>query len=242
MTTSQSTTDRARDAASTAQEEGRNVAGVATEEAQKVASETAQQAKNLIGDAVSQVSEQAGEQARTQQDRVVALLQGFGDDLGAMSAEAGSDSIATQAAREVAERARTLAQHLESREPGELLDDVRDFARRRPGTFLLGALVAGVVAGRVLRGAKESPATGSSQGPEYGTPPTQSAQAAPAVPTPPSEPTYGTPPGETGSATTEPPRPSATPGQPTIAVPMPDDVAPMGTPAAGYGDRGGDQP
>jgi hypothetical protein len=47
-----------------------------------------------------------------------------------------------------------MASHLDGKEPSELLDDVRQFARRRPGTFLLGALAAGVVVGRLTRGAK----------------------------------------------------------------------------------------
>ena len=34
------------------------------------------------------------------------------------------------------------------------MEEVRRFARRRPGAFLAGSLVAGVVAGRLTRGAK----------------------------------------------------------------------------------------
>jgi hypothetical protein len=49
-----------------------------------------------------------------------------------------------------------LAGWLEQREPGELLDEVRALARRKPGTFLLGALAAGVVAGRLTRGAVDA--------------------------------------------------------------------------------------
>ncbi|HKC26518.1 MAG TPA: hypothetical protein VKB75_00770, partial [Jatrophihabitans sp.] len=36
--------------------------------------------------------------------------------------------------------------------PGDLVDELRRFARRRPGAFLMGALAAGVVAGRLGRG------------------------------------------------------------------------------------------
>lgn len=45
---------------------------------------------------------------------------------------------------------------LDEREPSELLDELRRFARRRPGAFLLGAFAAGAVAGRVARGAKDA--------------------------------------------------------------------------------------
>ena len=38
------------------------------------------------------------------------------------------------------------------RDPGALLDEVRSFARRKPGTYLAIALGAGVLAGRLTRG------------------------------------------------------------------------------------------
>jgi hypothetical protein len=53
-------------------------------------------------------------------------------------------------------RVEELADWLKNREPADLLGEVRSFARRKPGTFLLGALAAGVVAGRLARGAKDA--------------------------------------------------------------------------------------
>ena len=44
---------------------------------------------------------------------------------------------------------------LEGREPADLLDELRSVARRRPAVFLVGALAAGVVAGRLTRGVKD---------------------------------------------------------------------------------------
>src|SRR3712207_8459580 len=44
-----------------------------------------------------------------------------------------------------------LADSLENRRPEELLEDLKRFARQRPGVFVLGALGAGFLAGRVLR-------------------------------------------------------------------------------------------
>jgi hypothetical protein len=43
---------------------------------------------------------------------------------------------------------------LQNREPAELLEEVRSFARRKPGLFLLGAAAAGVLAGRLTSGVK----------------------------------------------------------------------------------------
>jgi hypothetical protein len=47
-----------------------------------------------------------------------------------------------------------LGSWLQNREPAELLDEVRSYARRKPGTFLIGAAIAGVVAGRLTSGIK----------------------------------------------------------------------------------------
>ena len=67
--------------------------------------------------------------------------------------------------QQVAEQARGLASQLDDREPSELLEDVRRFARRRPGTFLLGALAAGIVVGRLTRGAKAAQDSSSARSP-----------------------------------------------------------------------------
>ncbi|QNN51699.1 hypothetical protein [Nocardioides mesophilus] len=164
-TTSDSKTDQAKQAAGTAKDESRHVAGVAQDEAKNVASEAKSQVHGLIDQATSQVEEQS----RSQKDKLASTTRTFGDDLGSMAAN--GEGLAADLARQVAERAKSLSSHLENREPGELLDDVRDFARRKPGTFLLGALAAGVVAGRLTRGAKEAREgqSSSTTGTAYGT-------------------------------------------------------------------------
>ena len=154
MTTTSSAQERTQQAASTAADQGKHVAGVAKDEAQNVASEAVSQARSVVGDAVRNASDQANEQTRTQRDRLTGTLRSLGDDLDKMASQADS-GIASELAREAAQRAHSISEHLDGREPVELLDDVRRFARERPGTFLLGALGAGVVAGRLLRGTKD---------------------------------------------------------------------------------------
>ena len=151
-TAKESTTakDQAQQAAGTAADESKHVVGVAADEAQKVASEAKSQVNNLMSEATSQVADQT----RTQRDRIVETLRTFGDDLDKMATQ-GEGGMAADLVREGASRARELSSQLDGREPRELLDEVRSFARRRPGTFLLGALAAGVVAGRLTRGAKD---------------------------------------------------------------------------------------
>lgn len=145
--------EQAKQAAGTATDEGKHVAGVAKDEARQVAQDAKVQAQNLMDGAKTQIDEQS----RTQRDRLVATLQAFSDDLERMaSGQGGGSGMATDMARQLADRTRRVSSRLEGREPTELLEEVRDFARRKPGTFLLGALAAGVVAGRLTRGAKES--------------------------------------------------------------------------------------
>ncbi|CUR57948.1 hypothetical protein NOCA2480022 [metagenome] len=145
----QGATERAKQAAGTAAEEGQHVAGVAASEAGHVADEAKSHVRQLVGEATSQVEDQS----RTQKDRLVGSLHTFSDDLEQMSSDR-SGGLAAELVQEVAQRARALSANLEGREPRELVDDLRRYARRKPGTFLLGALAAGVVVGRLTRGAK----------------------------------------------------------------------------------------
>jgi gas vesicle protein len=149
--------------AQTAKESGTQVAQTAVEQAKSVASEAQRQTRNLVGEAQGQVREQA----RTQQQRARDGLRSLGDELRSMASNSDQSGPATDLAHQAADRAHAVADWLEQREPGDLLDEVRQFARRRPGAFLLGALVAGVAAGRMTRGivAARSDQTDTSQGP-----------------------------------------------------------------------------
>ena len=162
---STSAKDQAQQAAGTAADESGRVAGVARDEAQRVASEAQSQVSQLL----SQATEQVEDQSRAQRDRLIDTLRSLGDDLDKMATQ-GDGGIASDLVRQGADRVRTISSRLDGREPRELLEDVRGFARRKPGTFLLGALAAGVVVGRLTRGAKDaqSGASVSSGGSTYG--------------------------------------------------------------------------
>jgi hypothetical protein len=160
MTSTHDTNEQARQTASTAADEGKHVAGVMGNEAQNVAGQAKELARGLLDDALGQVDEQS----RSQRDRLVGTLQSLSSDLDDMASTGGS-GLATQLARQVADRSRSLGNHLDGREPADILADVRRFARQRPAVFLLGALGVGVVVGRVARGAKQA-----NQGTGSGTP------------------------------------------------------------------------
>lgn len=147
-----STTDVARNEAAgvgqSARDAGSQVAQTAADQARQVVAETGRQARDLLGEAQGQ----ARDQASVQQHRAAEQLRTFADELHDMAAKSGQSGLATEVTRQAADRIEGAASWLEQREPGDLLDGVRDFARRRPGAFLIGAAVAGLAAGRLTRG------------------------------------------------------------------------------------------
>jgi gas vesicle protein len=152
-----STTDVAKDQASQvtqgAVQAGQHVAGVAKEQAANVGAEASRQARDLLSQASSEISQQAS----SQQQRLAQSIRSLGDELHKMTQPGEQASgPAADLARQGAQRTREFASWLEQREPGEVLDEVKSFARRRPGTFLLLAAGAGLLAGRMTRGLKEA--------------------------------------------------------------------------------------
>ncbi len=140
--------DQAGQVADTAKQAGAQVAGTVKEQAGQVTAEAGKQAKQLLSQAQSEVTEQA---AATQQ-RVAQGLHALADELTGMTKNSDQDGPATDLARQAADKAHQAAGWLADRDPGTLLDEVRSFARRKPGTYLAIALGAGVLAGRLTRG------------------------------------------------------------------------------------------
>ncbi|MGY1688560.1 hypothetical protein [Geodermatophilus sp. SYSU D01105] len=143
--------DEARNVGQTAAQAGSQVASTAADQAKEVAYETKQQARNLLDQGRSQVRQQAV----TSQQKAAEGLQGIASQLRGMVDGTGAPS---GPARDLVEqgtaKVEELATWLQNREPADLLEEIRSFARRKPGTFLLGAALAGVVAGRLTSGVK----------------------------------------------------------------------------------------
>ncbi len=162
----------AAEAASTAAEQTKQVVGTASEsakevaqtakvQASQVASEVADQGKNLLYEAKDQLSSQARAQTdqfsqamRRVSDQARALADGRADEAGALG----------DYTRQAATKLSDLASHVDERGFEGVLRDVQAFAQRRPGTFLLGAAVAGFAIGRVFRGAAAANADQPSMG------------------------------------------------------------------------------
>ena len=153
---SPSTTDVAKDETKnlgqSAAQAGTQVASTAAGQAQEVVHETRRQAQDLLEQGRSQVREQAV----SQQQKAAQGLSSLADELRGLlngdgtSASGPAHDLLHQATGKVEE----LASWLQNREPADLLDEVRSFARRKPGTFLIGAAIAGVLAGRLTSGVK----------------------------------------------------------------------------------------
>jgi len=240
--TERSTTDVARDEAAGvgqhAREAGGQVAQTATDQARQVAAEPGRQARDLLGEAQGH----AQSQAAAQQQRAAQQLHSVADEVGQMASNGGQSGIATEFARQAADRMHGAASWLERREPGDLLDEVRNFARRRPGTFLIGAAVAGLAAGRLTRGLKDQSSDGQQgsqpgpgRGPVSGVPappqvgsgaaypaPVEPGYPAPVEPGYPAAPTYPT---VTEPVDPTPPAYPAEPGYPAAGVAGEDTVA-----------------
>jgi hypothetical protein len=135
------------------------VAGTAREQVQQVAGEAMRQARDVVGEARTQ----ARDQASAQRDKAVSTLHSFAEELRSMVDSGGQSGLASELAGQLADRTERLAGYLEGHEPGALLDEVREFARRRPGAFLAGAAVAGVLVGRLTRGVKDQASAESGQ-------------------------------------------------------------------------------
>ena len=146
--TSTSVRDEAASVTSDAKQSGRQVADTAVSEAKDVAAEARSQISTLLQQLRGEVTQQASGQS----DRAVKGLRSLSDELKQMASTSEQSGLATGLAGQAGDRVQSVAGWLEQRQPGEVLDEVRDFARRRPGTFLAAAAAIGLIGGRLTRG------------------------------------------------------------------------------------------
>lgn len=139
--------EEASNVAGQAADAAQNVAGTAKAEAANVASEVKTSAKDLLHQAKSDLTSQAG----AQQQKAAEGLRTVSSQLHSMADAPDQQGVASDLIRQAAQRSESVATWLDNRDPGSLLDEVKSFARQRPGTFLLLAAGAGVLAGRLGR-------------------------------------------------------------------------------------------
>lgn len=160
-----STTDTAKDQASSvahsATQSGQQLAGEAKGEAAEVGREAGRQAKSVLRQGRDQVSQTASDQ----QQKAAGGLRSIGEELSSMAQSSEQGGLASNLAEQAGSQITSIAGWLENREPAELLEEVKRFARNRPGLFLGIAAGAGLLAGRLTRGMKDASSDdGSSTG------------------------------------------------------------------------------
>jgi ElaB/YqjD/DUF883 family membrane-anchored ribosome-binding protein len=162
--------DQARNVGQTAAQAGSQVASTAADQAKEVAQETQRQAQDLLKQGQSQLKEQTV----AQQQKAAQGLSSLAGELRSLAD--GTSAGAPGPARDLLQQASGLiegfADKLQNREPAQLLDEVRSYARRRPGMFLLGAAAAGIVAGRLTSGVRAAHSDSGSSGSAGGYPTT----------------------------------------------------------------------
>jgi hypothetical protein len=126
---------------------GGDVARTAGEQGKNVAAETGRQARHLLDEATTRLRERAD----AQQKRTAEGLRSLADELQSMASHSERQTPATDMVRRASGTAQQAADWLQHREPGDVVNELREYARRHPGLFLAGAVVAGVLSGRMTR-------------------------------------------------------------------------------------------
>ncbi len=165
--------DQGQEVAGEARAQGQQVAGVASDQAREVAGLVRDQATQLTQELADQgrtlydeTRQQVAEQAEAQTQALARTLHRWGSETQALvegrPADAGSVGMY---AGQCADQLYRAASELEMRGASGLVEELQDFARRRPGAFLFGAALVGFGGGRLLRSAKMDNDAGPSGAP-----------------------------------------------------------------------------
>lgn len=144
--------EEASKVADTAKQDAAHVAETAKEEARQTAAEAKRQAQDLWRQSRAELSEQAG----SQQQRLAGGLQAFSTEMSQMADGAEDPGVGAQVARWASGMAGDAGRWLEDRDPDSVLAEVKGYARRHPGTFMLIAAGLGLAAGRIARSLKDA--------------------------------------------------------------------------------------
>lgn len=151
--------EQASASAQTAQQGGQQIADQAQEQLSQLSDQAQLELHRVIEQAQCEIRERADEQT----DKLATGLRGWADELRAL-AEGRTDGAprAVDWLGHAARQATDYADRLEHQGAAGVVDDVSRFARRRPGVFLMGAVIAGFAAGRLASGAQRANTDGNS--------------------------------------------------------------------------------
>ena len=140
--------DQANNVKDTALGAATDVVDTAKEQVGNVLGETVDQAKDLA----SQMKEQAARQLDSQSSKAIDQARGLSQQL----TSGDTSGMVGQILSEAGHRLQALTDYVDRVGPQGVLEDARRYARRNPGTFILGTALAGLVSGRVMKGIKAS--------------------------------------------------------------------------------------
>ncbi|SEE66978.1 hypothetical protein SAMN05216532_8278 [Streptomyces sp. 2231.1] len=193
------------------------VAATAAQQAKEVAGEVRQQASSVVQDLRGRALDEAEGQTR----RAAGVLRQWAQDLSELAENAPGDSPARSVAAQVADRGHRTADYVDKQGVEGIVGDLQSFARRRPGLFLGGALLAGLLVGRLGKVAGKSAQPGDGEEGQSAGAGTAQYSVEPDMPTPPA-----------GAGQWTPPQPVAPPAAPYVPPPVPPtSPAPGGVPA-----------
>jgi gas vesicle protein len=165
-----------RDPSQVAREHGRQIKGTARDAASDIATTAGERTRDIREQAASHVRGIAAEARRQLRDRIEqetehagSALSRAGSQLQALT-EGRTDETGVfgEYAEQAAQTVNRWADSIQDRGLDGLLDDLRSVGRRRPGAFLLGAMAAGMIAGRFGRNLRQEMSESSDRGPGDG--------------------------------------------------------------------------
>ncbi len=143
------TTTNLKEKLSTAADAARDVASATRQVANEAGRSATAEVKAHAADTLHRVREAAGERSEAARDTLVDAGERLAETL---QAEAQSASgVPSRLLNGLASGVTTVADGLRGRSLGDLLADAQGYARRNPGTFAVGAAVAGFALARFLR-------------------------------------------------------------------------------------------
>ncbi|MBW3557202.1 MAG: hypothetical protein KY454_09750 [Actinobacteria bacterium] len=225
-------TEQAQGVATAATGAAQQVGGTVTEEATRVAGEVAAQGRNLLEETTTQLHQQASEQT----ERLGQTIRKLGEEARALSQGRTEDAGPFRDyVEQAASQLDLVADRIHERGFDGVVDDVRSFARRRPGAFLLGTALAGFAAGRLIK-------AGRSGGGQAAGQPVAALSAASPMPVAPSAPVSAALAGDLpGVESIEPPTPGV-PGSASTTMSPPPAVPPASVPGSDVIASPGGQP
>lgn len=142
--TTDTTVDKAQGVAEEVQQKAGETVSVAKEQVKRTATQVSEQAKSTVDSRLSDVAQELGTVAETVRQ---ASYEAAGN---------GNSEVVVRYGERIAEQLDGISSYLNENGIEEVLTDLQDFARRKPGVFLGGAFMLGIVVGRFLRSTGDS--------------------------------------------------------------------------------------